>query len=598
MEDHEMQVKTKFQKSVQRVIAFAIVLVVLTTIAWAIASSGGRVRISRTEFVSNGGATMSGWMYTPKGVSDENPAPAIVDFHGRNTTAYNIIAWAIEQSRRGYVVFLPDQQRTNESLAVEGNTTARIAVSAVQYLESQDFITEVSAAGHSAGNGALRALIQNEEVQKSLKNIVSVGNMFLSVRGVPEYTNYLSIEAQKDFYVTNEFKIPTRADKLVCAEQQFGIENLVEGKVYGDPKEGTAREFLMLNTTHQQQMYSGPVIEAMLSFIELSSPAPNPIRNDSQVFWWCYIVLALCTIVFVFLIAEFAHMLALSPLFCGTVLTERPASQGKSKEKWIKQVALDYLIPIISFAPVTMFIAKHNPVGLFRFGFVNQIFLWIFFVGMVGAVILVFRYKKASKERKLSAVDYGMGTDKEPVLVWKRIRDGFLIATLTTIMMFTVLDIVCKCTGLNYQFFCIFAQFNRLTPERFVATLPYLVLCIALLIVININIATSRRTKDSGNENKDTVKDIIINILLSAGSLSLLFAIEFIGIRLSPDGVAPLSLSTFGALAFALCFPFMMSCSAGMSSYLYRKTGNIWTGVFTSSFILIFLTCNAALFTA
>ena len=85
------QNQVKFKKAA-RVLAFlAAVLLVLTIVAWGITSSWGNVRISRAEFVSNGGATMSGWMFVPKGVTDENPAPAIVDFHGRNTTAYNLI---------------------------------------------------------------------------------------------------------------------------------------------------------------------------------------------------------------------------------------------------------------------------------------------------------------------------------------------------------------------------------------------------------------------------------------------------------------------------------------------------------------------------
>lgn len=587
----------KFVKAVKVFVATLLLLAIFTTLAWGVASSWGSVRISRTEFVGNGGATQSGWMFTPKGVNEENPAPAIVDFHGRNTTAYNLVAWAIEQSRRGYVVFLPDQEKTNETLNVDGNSTDRIAVSAVEYMLSQNFVTEVSVAGHSAGNRALAAIIANEEVQKQVKSIVSVGNMFMIVKEVPEYTNYLSIEAQKDFYATYE-RAPTRDDKYNFAVQQFGIEDLEEGKLYGDPTEGNACMYIMQETTHQQQMYSEDVIEAMMSFIELSSPAPNPISYDNQVFWWAYILLAVCTLLCVASVAEYAYMLAVSPIFSKNVISTPVISSGKSKGQWVRQVVQDFLIAIILFVPVTMFIAKYNPLAIFQFGYVNQIFMWIFSVGLVGGIIMLFKYRKMSKTKQLAAADFGMGTADEKPVVWKRVRDGFIIAALTTIYLFTLLDIVCKVFGLNYQFFCVFAQFNRLTPERFLLSLPYLVLGVILLIVINISIVTSRRIKDSGNSTKDMVKTILINIFLSAGPLTLLLAIQFIGIRLSPDGVAPLSMDYFTGLAYALSFPFMMSSSAGISAYLFKKTGNIWTGVFTSTFVLIFLTCNYGLITA
>ena len=591
-----MGTSKKFARAVKVFVATLLVLAIFTTLVWGVTSSWGSVRLSRTEFVGNGGATQSGWMFTPKGVNEENPAPAIVDFHGRNTTAYNLVAWAIEQSRRGYVVFLPDQENTNESLSTEDNTTARIAVSAVDYMLSQDFVTEVSVAGHSMGNVALAALNEAVEVQKQLKSMVSVGNMFMMFNDVPEYTNYLSIEAQKDFYAAQW--ATTLEDKYARAEEQFGIEGIEDGVLYGDPEEGTARMLITQPTTHQQQMYSEDVIAAMMSFIELSSPAPNPISYDNQVFWWAYILLAICTLLCIASVAECAYMLAVSPIFAKNVITAPVASNGKSKKQWVRQVVQDFLIAILLFVPVTLFIASYNPEGLLQFGYVNQIFMWIFSVGLVGGIIMIFKYRAMSKTKQLAAADFGMGTADEKPLVWKRVRDGFIIASLTTIYLFTLLDVVCKVFGINYQFFCVFAQLNRLTPERFLLSLPYIVLGIILLVVINISIATSRRIKDSGNETKDIIKTILINIFLSAGPLTLLLAIQFIGIRLSPDGIAPLSMNLFTGLAYALGFPFMMSSSAGISAFLYKKTGNIWTGVFTSTFVLIFLTCNYGLITA
>lgn len=589
----------KFEKAVKGFITTLLLLAIFTTLAWGIVSSWGSVRISRTEFVGNGGATQSGWMFVPKGVNEENPAPAIVDFHGRNTTAYNLIAWAIEQSRRGYIVLLPDQEKTNETLNVEGNSTQRIAVSAVEYMLSQNFASEVSAAAHSMGNLALTALNADEDLQKSLKNIVSVGSaliMFNGGEGVPEYTNYLSIEGQKDLYAAS--RAPTLREKYARAEAQFGIAGIEDGVIYGDPSEGTARMFLTLPTSHQQQMYSEDVIASMMDFIELSSPAPNPISYDNQVFWWAYVLLAICTVLCVVSVAACAYMLAASPTFAGHVMTVPVTSEGKSRGQWIKQIAQDFLIAIILFVPVTKLIAKHNPLAVFRFGYVNQIFMWIFAVGLVGGIMMIFKYRKVSKSRSLVAADFGMGTAEESPVVWTRVRDGFIIAALTTVYLFTLLDVVCKVFGINYQFFCVFAQFNRLTPERFLLSLPYVVLGVVLLIVINISIATSRRIKDSSNETKDIIKTILINVFLSAGPLTLLVAIQFIGVRMNPNGIAPLSRTLFTGLDYTLSFPVMMSSSAGISAYLYKKTGNIWTGVFTSTFVLIFLTCNYGLITA
>ena len=67
-------------------------------------------------------------------------------------------------------------------------------------------------------------------------------------------------------------------------------------------------------------------------------------------------------------------------------------------------------------------------------------------------------------------------------------------------------------------------------------------------------------------------------------------AVEFFGVRIIGNGVQPFNSAYWGSLSFGFMFPLMMSASAGLSTFLYKKTGNIWTGVFTSSFTLIFIT--------
>ena len=161
---------------------------------------------------------------------------------------------------------------------------------------------------------------------------------------------------------------------------------------------------------------------------------------------------------------------------------------------------------------------------------------------------------------------------------------------ITVFVAFTWMDIVIRTFGVNYQFFCLLGQINRVTPERIVYILPYLVVCIFLVAVINISIATSRRIKSTGNETLDLIRDILVNILLSAGPLTLLMVVQFTGVALIGNGTTPLSTAYFGSLSFGFMFPLMMASSAGISTFLYKKTGNICTGVFTSSFTLIFIT--------
>lgn len=47
------------------------------------------------------------------------------------------------------------------------------------------------------------------------------------------------------------------------------------------------------------------------------------------------------------------------------------------------------------------------------------------------------------------------------------------------------------------------------------------------------------------------------------------------------------------AINYTLGFPFMMGSSVGISTFLNRKTGNIWAGVFTATLILGLFTITA-----
>ncbi len=204
--------------------------------------------------------------------------------------------------------------------------------------------------------------------------------------------------------------------------------------------------------------------------------------------------------------------------------------------------------------------------------------------------MIVIRKVKQSRSQALTAADFGTGVAEEKPFTGKRILNGLAITLITVFVAFTWIDWVIKIFGINYQFYTLLGQFNRPTGERLLYVIPYLIICIFLVTVININIATSRRMKTTGNETLDMIRDIVVNILLSAGPLSLLMAIEFFGVRIIGNGVQPFDSTYWTALSYGFMFPLMMSASAGLSTFLYRKTGNICTGIFTSSFTLMFIT--------
>ena len=592
--DTKIYDKKKLRKASLTLVIIFVVMLIFTILSGGVASSWGNIQIKRVTFMGDGGTQQSGLMFVPDGVNAENPAPAIINFHGRNCSSYSMINWAIEEARRGYVVFNPDMTGTLETENTISNTLENITYSAYEYMSSLRMVTDISVTGHSMGNRYLLVLLQDPQIQAELNSVVGVGGFdwyyFMSAYDLqfPTETNYCIIEGTKDLYNIQYMNTWDNVHALLYELAEQG-KDLEFGKLYGDPNEGTAFKYVELPVTHQQQMYNKEVIGEMLDFIELSSPAPNPVDTDDMVFRSFQFFSAVCSVLFICFVGALAYTLSCLPVCYKTMTVPLEPSQGKSWKKWIGDVATAYIIPIALFVPVSMWAAK-QPTNIFASEWVNQIFFWLAAVALVSAAILGYRSMKKKKIQKLTALDFGTGTVEEKILDWKRIGTSLGLTLITVATAFGWIEFVIKTFGVNYQFYCLLAQINRITPERLKYIIPYLIVCILIVLVININIATSRRMKTTGNETLDMIRDIIVNVLLSAGPLSLLMVIQFIGIRIIGNGSTPLSTVYWGSLSFGWMFPLMMTSSAALSTFLYRKTGHIWLGVFVSSFTLIFIT--------
>ena len=101
---------------------------------------------------------------------------------------------------------------------------------------------------------------------------------------------------------------------------------------------------------------------------------------------------------------------------------------------------------------------------------------------------------------------------------------------------------------------------------------------------------TTRRLADTGNYKKDMFVQICLNVLCSAGVIIFLllaqYGIGFLtkGTYIMPQLNNPSGGGTsVGSLDFSFGFPLIMGFSAGMSTYFFKKTNNIWLGLFTAA---------------
>jgi len=142
--------------------------------------------------------------------------------------------------------------------------------------------------------------------------------------------------------------------------------------------------------------------------------------------------------------------------------------------------------------------------------------------------------------------------------------------------------------GINYQIWNVL-NISEITPKRLLASIPFVLCTIVIMLASNIGMNTSRRLVETGNPQKDMFRQVVLNVSVSAGVVTGLLLVQY-GIGWATGHYIMPQLqnvggggTSSGSLDFAFGFPLIMGFSAGMSTYFYKKTNNIWIGTFISA---------------
>ena len=105
------------------VFALSITLIIGTSTAW------GKVEITDLKLASGDGDKIHALLYKPKNVNEENPAPLAILAHGGSDMLEQTSCYAIELSRRGYVVITYDYASQAGSDVPTGNAEGNSGLS-------------------------------------------------------------------------------------------------------------------------------------------------------------------------------------------------------------------------------------------------------------------------------------------------------------------------------------------------------------------------------------------------------------------------------------------------------------------------------------
>lgn len=214
-------------------------------LAHRVQTSAGAVAVTEVRIPAEEGVTVSGLLYTPKAATSAAPAPAVLVSHGYINTREMQSPFAIELSRRGFVVLAMDMTGHGYSGGIVG-TAGFGGPAALRYLKSLPFVDKanIGLEGHSMGGGPILAAAAEDPA--GYRSIVLEGSTpgLLGAKAPANPRNVAVVFGRYDEFAGLMWGVPKGSEVANSKKLQalFGVAGPVEvGRIYGSIADGTAR---------------------------------------------------------------------------------------------------------------------------------------------------------------------------------------------------------------------------------------------------------------------------------------------------------------------------------------------------------------------
>ena len=361
-------------------------------LAFAVQTSGG-IEVRDVRIDLEGDERLSALLYVPPNATAETPAPAVLAVHGYINSRETQSAFAIELSRRGYVVLALDQ--TGHGFSGGRAMTAGFGgPAALAYLRGLPFVDpdNVGLEGHSMGGWAvLAAASADPDGYRSVALVGSATGPGFADPGSPTYPRNLAVVfsrydefSQLMWGVRNAADVPS-SDKLKAVfDTQADIR---PGEPYGSTQRGTARWLAMPTTTHPGAHLSREAVGYAVNWMNVTLEGERELDVRDQIWMWkeAGTLLALVGGVLV-LLGAFDLLLSL-PRFAPLVASGVGVVDGTTMRWWLT-LAATTAVPALTYFPVTGWGAALAANPVLPQGITNQILVWAVANGLIALALL------------------------------------------------------------------------------------------------------------------------------------------------------------------------------------------------------------------
>lgn len=560
--------------------AFVLLLAVLLAfggglLAWLVQTDYGAVAVDQVRFAAADGRIVNARLYRPIGATAESPAPAVLAVHGYINSEGTQAPYAIELSRRGYVVLSIDQpgHGYSDPPAFAGGFGG---IDGLLYLRSLPFVDldQVVLSGHSMGGWA--AIIAAAVVPDGYTSVVVSGSS-TGTFGAPDGTTEFPRNFGLVFGAFDEFSelmwgSPTGDAIVGTAKLQavFGSDGpVVPGVTYGSIADGTARWLAMPQHTHPMNHITTAGVAPVIDWVQRTTTAPFPLPPSDQVWMWREVGTGLGLLAFVLTLFGLASALLGTPAFAALRLRVPPAAGLRGFGWWFGALVAAAIPALTYFWATNQAADLFPPSRWLPQGITTEIAGWALLNAAITLVLVLLWWLGAGRRAGAGAGSLGLAVG------------GLFRALWFAVLVVGGAHALLAAIGGAFQVdFRVWVVAQKLMSQGQLWTFfSYVVPFTVFFLVLGMLLHGQLRPSDSRSEGADAM---IANALIAVGGFAVLLMVQYYPMVMAgqPMTFADEPLRTIVAYQFVVLLPI----AAMLSTFLFARTGSVWPGAFVNGF--------------
>jgi len=557
-------------------------------------TGAGTATVTDIKIQGTNGYVISAYLYTPKGVSAQKPAPGILMFHGLNNQKAYMSNTALEFARRGYVVLSAD-------------------------MTGHGFSTGANGQNGYGGTDALNYLRSVAAVDKNNIGLIGMsqggfGPVTVAANANPN--NYQSI-----FYMESECTPPGSPDITPCKNLKniaFNIgtftelagmvmvdkgsnavvspviqplfntkDPIVPDKLYGSVADGSARILYQPYEEHAGSTDSPAAIGNAISWMQTALKGGAALPPSDQIWGWKLFGTA---------VALFGALLFLFPMGALLLQTQHfhslvesvPEYKGfKGIGWWIGALITTAVGPLLYvWAWQNEFFNAIIPANtLWPQNFTNIYMLWSIAVGIIAIALILLNHFVFTRKQGANADNYGLTWEGKKIdwgMIWKSLQ----LAALILVPLYILLAFINSVLFVDFRAWVV--ALMPMNGVRFQAFLGYLVPFAIYFVPQGILFAAFLRV----NNGKASIgREMVVNaVMLTLGAfvwlLIMYLPLMAGGTQIIASGPLGPTVSGLGGIYYIpllVLWP-LVAC---LYTYFFRKTGRVYTGIFLVTLFIV-----------